>query len=92
VPFVGIEGGVVLFGVEGQADDPFAGKKTTQLSGGVYFDAGAAIRLTRILALRFDLSVGIVVPRPVVRFDGRAVASFGRPALSGMGGIEVEVF
>ena len=92
VPFLGIQGGVVFFDVEGEADAPFSGKKRTEIAGGIHFDAGATFRLTRILALRCDLSIGIVVPRPVVRFDGRIVASFGRPMLSGMAGIEVAIF
>jgi hypothetical protein len=42
--------------------------------------------------LRCDLSLGIVVPRPVVRFNGRKAASFGRPMLFGAVGIEAAIF
>ena len=92
VPFLGIQGGVLFFDVEGKADAPFSGRERTEIAGGIHFNAGATFRLTRIIAVRCDLSIGVLVPRPVVRFDGRNVASFGRPMLSGMAGMEVVLF
>ncbi len=92
VPFVGVQGGVVVFDVEGVTDGPLTGKDRTEIVGGIHIDAGAVLRLNDIVALRCDLFLGIVVPRPVVRFDGRKAASFGRPMLSGAVGIEATIF
>jgi hypothetical protein len=92
VPFLGIQGGVVFFDVEGEADAPFSGRESTGVAGGIHLNAGTTFRLNHILALRCDLSIGVLVPRPAVRFDGRVVASFGRPMLSGMAGLEVAIF
>jgi hypothetical protein len=88
LPYIGLIGGALFVSAKGRANGPLHGEETNGVAGVAAGQAGTAVRLTRIIFLRADLSVGIAFPKPVIRFDGEAVASFGRPFISGSFGIE----
>ena len=55
----------------------------------VLASAGLSVTVHPSLRLRLGGVVGVLLPRPVIRFAGRKVASWGRPL--GMGVLTLEV-
>lgn len=92
IPYAGLQGGALFFRVEGSGQNPYYGENASGVPFAVNFQLGAILRLGRIVALRADMLVGAVFPEPTIRFDGREVASFGRPMISGSFGVEVRLF
>lgn len=69
----------VIVHMEGEANPPFEARKDSVVAAAPVLEVAGHYRLSRALRLRADLVTGIAVPRPVVRFAGRTVASWGRP-------------
>ena len=77
-PELGAGAGLVVLPMEGETTEPLEGH-TDQLVAGVYFlSAGAGISLEPWLRLRGGIRAGLSAPRPVVVFDDREVAAWGR--------------
>lgn len=77
-PELGAGAGLVVLPMEGETTEPLEAHKD-QLVAGVYFlSAGAGISLEPWLRLRGGVRGGLSAPRPVIAFDGRDVATWGR--------------
>lgn len=71
--------GVVRLGIEGQAAPPRAGKSDPLVLALPFARISLSGALSARLALGLEGFVGVAMPEPVVRFDGRPVADWGRP-------------
>lgn len=87
--FIGAGVALGLIHMQGDAVEPFSGQNDWLASGVGYGRLALSVRLTRRLRLRVDGTAGVAVPRPVVTFDGRQVAAWGRPLVSLTAGLEV---
>jgi hypothetical protein len=77
-PEVGAGAGLVVLPMEGETSEPREAHKD-QLVAGVYFlGVGAGVAALPWLRVRGGLRAGTSAPRPVVVFDGREVAAWGR--------------
>ena len=74
-------GGVAVarLGIEGQAAPPRAGNSDPLLVALPFGRLSLTRALSARLALGVDAFVGVAIPQPIVRFDGRPVADWGRP-------------
>jgi hypothetical protein len=79
----GVGGGVLVLALSGEASDAYVARDDRLTAGVYYAHASAGRKLTDWLRLRAGLLAGMSAPRPVLRFDGREVASWGR-AFGGM--------
>jgi hypothetical protein len=75
----GLGAGVSLFEVDGKPSDGFVADEAPIYTGCARVELGFAWRPLDWLRLRAHALGGLTVPRPVLRFDGREVASVGRP-------------
>ena len=75
----GLGAGVVVLSMNAETEPPRSAT-TDRMTAGVYFvHAGAVWSLASWFRLTMALLGGVSAPRPVLRFDGRDVASWGRP-------------
>jgi hypothetical protein len=75
----GLGAGVVVLAMNAEAAPPRTAT-TDRLTAGVYFlHAGAAWSLASWFRLSGLVLGGVAAPRPVLRFEGREVTSWGRP-------------
>jgi hypothetical protein len=89
----GAGGGVALVSMSGQASSPrYDGQATSATTGIGVATIGMDARLLPWLALRADAIAGLAAYRPVVRFDGRDVASWGPTFVAFTGGFEIDAF
>jgi hypothetical protein len=89
---LGFGGGAALFSVSGRSDDPvWVGRARTVASGVVFANASTAFRLGPWLGLRLEVTGGTASPRPTIEFDGKDVASWGRPFAVLTVGAEIDV-
>jgi hypothetical protein len=90
---LGLGASVVSATVRGSASTAADRGRSETLWGGCGFAGlGAAWRLTSWMRVRAEVLVGASAPRPIVRFDGQTVASWGRPFSMGTFGVEVTPF
>lgn len=64
------------------AERPFAARTDYAFAAGPYLRAGLVRRLTSRFGVRFDLSSGAALPRPVIAFGDAAIAHWGQPWVS----------
>ncbi len=77
---------VAMVDMEGTARGNYRGRGERILTTGVLLHGMGALRLVGPLNLRADAELGLALPRVVVSFAGREVASWGRPyALCSLG-------
>src|SRR5438445_13531989 len=76
-------GGVILT-MEGNPLAGYAGKGDHLTSGIFFVDALLKADATRWLSIHGTLMAGASAPRPLVRFNGREVAEWGRAFAAGM--------
>lgn len=89
----GAGGGVALVSMSGQASSPrYDGQATSATTGVGVATIGMDARVLPWLALRADALAGLAAYRPVVRFDGRDVASWGPTFVAFTGGFEIDAF
>ncbi len=71
--------GGLLFHYGGEADPPYRGRSSTLFTGvgAATWDLG--YRLDSRLGIRLEPSLGVTLPRPVVRVVDRTATSWGRP-------------
>ncbi len=81
--------GPLLVSTRGHADPPYVGQRDLTVSALTEIDVGLSVRLYRFLSLRMDLLAGVAAPRSVIRLDEREGATYGRPFVAGMLGLEV---
>jgi len=74
---------VLVLALSGEASSAYVAHDDRLTAGVYYAHASVGRKLTDWLRLRAGLLAGITAPQPVLRFDGREVASFGR-AFTGM--------
>jgi len=74
----GAGGGFGLLPVDAEAVAPYEAANDRLVTGLFYLHAGAGFSVTSWLRLRAVVRAGLNAPRPVVRFDGEEVASWGR--------------
>ena len=74
----GMGAGLLVLGVQGDGLESFDGRRDRLLAGAYFLELCVGRQLTSWLSLRASLLAGLNAPRPVVDFDGREVASFGR--------------
>jgi hypothetical protein len=75
----GLGAGVVVLSMNAEAQPPRSAA-TDRLTAGVYFLHGGAVwTLASWFRLSAALLGGVSAPRPVLRFEGREVATWGRP-------------
>ncbi|HYO96405.1 MAG TPA: hypothetical protein VER33_17935 [Polyangiaceae bacterium] len=77
----GLGAALALIELEGHPAAGYAGRSDTLVTGLALARTAAQLRLARRWQLRFDVTYGIAAPRPVVRFDERVAAVWGRPLL-----------
>jgi hypothetical protein len=78
-------GGVALarLGIDGHAVPPLASRGDTSIAALPFARVSVGRRLGSRLGLELDGFVGVATPRPVLRFNGREVAEWGRPLVVG---------
>jgi hypothetical protein len=74
---VGLGAGVIVLGMQAEAEEPFIARDRRLVSGRYYLHSGLARDLESWLRLGVDVAAGVNSPRPVLRFDERDVASWG---------------
>ena len=77
---VGLGISLIWVHMDGSAAQPFADKSDDILAALPYLRARVSYGINRSLRLFLGSRVGFCLPRPVIRFAGREVASWGRPA------------
>jgi hypothetical protein len=76
-------GGVILT-MQGSPTAGYAGKDDHLTAGIFFFDAQLKVDATRWLSIHATVMGGTSAPRPIVRFNGREVAAWGRAFAAGM--------
>jgi hypothetical protein len=79
----GLGAGLLSLAMSGEASRPYVARDDRLTAGVYYAHASAGRWLASWLRIRAGLLAGFSAPRPVVRFDDREVASWGR-AFAGM--------
>jgi hypothetical protein len=74
----GLGAGVVVLAMQGEAQQPRTGQEQRTIAGVYFLDSSLAWSLTPWFRLRATVLGGLSAPRPVLRFENRAVASWGR--------------
>jgi hypothetical protein len=74
----GVGGGVLVLATRAETAAPFVAHEDTLLAGIYYLHVGAVRRVAPWLRLRASVLGGVSAPRPVIRFDDRDVAAWGR--------------
>lgn len=82
---------VALVDMEGEAREPYLGQQERLASAAPFASSLLWFPLWEALALRVDALVGVAMPRSVVRFNGRDVATWGRPFMSFSAGLEIAI-
>lgn len=77
----GLGAALAVIDLEGHPAAGYAGRSDTLVTGLALARTAAQLRLARRWQLRVDATYGIAAPRPVVRFDERVAAVWGRPLL-----------
>jgi hypothetical protein len=80
---------LALVDMEGSAGGDYRARSERLVTSGPFAHGMAALRLVGPLHLRADAELGVALPRIVVRFAGRDVASWGRPFLQCALGLEL---
>jgi hypothetical protein len=75
---LGIGGGAVVLAMDAEAVPPYEGREVRLTAGIAFVHGGLGYALADWLALRGAFSFGTSAPRPVMEFDGRPVAAWGR--------------
>lgn len=86
----GAGGGVALVSLDmsGNGAEGYDGQRDSVLTALPFIRGSLALPLSLRLRLRAEVTGGISLPRAVVRFGGREVASWGRPLLGAALGVE----
>jgi hypothetical protein len=86
-----LQGGVMLgvLALSGSAETPYFGVREDELVGGPWLGAGSRWGLTSRLGLLLGVDAALCYPKTVVRSAGDEVTTFGRPAMSGVLGLEM---
>jgi hypothetical protein len=80
---------VTTVSLRGDASSPYVGLQADLVAWSPWLSAAARVRVTSHVALYAELSCMVAVPRETVRFVGRDVGDFARPACSGAFGPEL---
>jgi len=83
--------GAVLVQMEGSAQRPYAGRSDAVVALAASAGTALSLPLSRSWALRAELTGGMAMPRPTVRFAGETAASWGRPFGVATLGVEVGI-
>jgi hypothetical protein len=75
----GLGAGVVALAMHGEAQQPRTGQEQRTIAGVYFLHSSLAWSLTPWFRVRGTVLVGVSAPRPVLRFENREVASWGRP-------------
>ena len=75
---IGLGAGLFVVGAEGQAQGDFSGRTERLTCGAGFVALSFGHVLNDWLRVRATATAGSTAPRPVLRFDGREVASLGR--------------
>lgn len=87
----GAGGGAAVVSMSGQASTArFDARSATAATGIGLATVGMSVRVLPFLALRADALGGLAAYRPVMRFDGRDVATWGPSTLAFTGGFELD--
>jgi hypothetical protein len=87
--FIGAGLAFSLVHMQGDPVEPLSRQSDWLPSGVGYGRVALAVRLTNQLRLRAEGITGVAVPRPIVTFNGRQVAAWGRPLIAISAGVEV---
>jgi hypothetical protein len=82
--FGGVGAGVLVLDMKGEGTAGYLGKTDRSTVAVFLLDADAGARVTSWLSLHAALLGGSSAPRPVARFDGRPVATWGRLFVTGI--------
>jgi hypothetical protein len=88
---IGAGAGALFLGMKGAATAPNESRSVRVAAVLPHLAVALSVALSNIFRFRADLVAGWAAPRPVVRMLDRDVASFGRPLLSAMVGLEAGV-
>ena len=75
--------------MEGDALPPFQSRSDTVVAAAGYARIDVGLRLTSSVALQAGFVAAATIPRVVVAFAGREVASWGRPVAVGFVGLQL---
>jgi hypothetical protein len=75
---IGLGAGLFVLDAEGQARPDFSGQDERLVCGAGFVQLSLGHEIESWLRLRATATAGSTAPRPVLRFDGREVASLGR--------------
>jgi hypothetical protein len=81
MPFFALSAGAIHTSVEGRANLPLQGRHVSQWSLLLDGEIGADWALQERFYLSLSLHAQVAEPYPVIRFDGAAVAVYGRPSI-----------
>lgn len=75
---IGARGGVLMLNIQGLPGEGFEGSRDRVFTATGQFEISVGRRVADWLRLRLHALAGLTMPRPVVRFDEREVATVGR--------------
>lgn len=76
--------GVAHLVIDGRAQPPLLSRTETSTVALPFARLSAERRLSARFGLGLDGIVGVSTPKPIIRFDGREVADWGRPVVAGV--------
>jgi hypothetical protein len=82
-PEIGAGAGLVVLPLEAEAEEPREAHDDNVVAGVYFLHAGAGFSATSWLRFRAAMRAGVSAPRPVLRFSGREVATWGRGFFAG---------
>jgi hypothetical protein len=88
---IGAGAGALFLRMKGAAAEPNESRSARVVAVLPHLAVALSVALSNIIRFRTDLVSGWAAPRPVVRMLDRDVATFGRPLLSAMVGLEAGV-
>lgn len=74
----GIGGGPLVLAMRAQAPEPYIGREETTIAGAYFMDASVERTFADWFRVQVSIMAGVSAPRPVIRFDDRDVAAWGR--------------
>jgi hypothetical protein len=80
---------LVMLTTDGVASAPFRGVEQHSTTGGPWISAGLRCEFVPRLSLLATADLALLFPETVIRSDGRALATFGRPLAAANAGLEI---
>lgn len=91
MPAVSVSAGPLFLRARGDADSGYRSRSDFLVAAAVTGALDFSFAVNDIVSLRADASCGVTVPKPVIRIAQRDAATFGRPLLTVLFGVEIRL-